>query len=108
MLTLSLDCGAAVLRVHLLGYHVIPVLLFGPRPRARSDSDGRHRPLGSLYILGSLVRTLGTHGLYIGLMLILIGSSVSATQKSKTCVILARCSSGVRIGHGISPPSCSC
>lgn len=37
------DCSPAVLRVHLPGHHVIPVVLLHPRSCARFDLDGRCR-----------------------------------------------------------------
>jgi hypothetical protein len=54
-LTCSSDCGSAVLRVHLLGHHVLPVLLLGSRIGTGTDLDLCHRGIGPLHLSDHLV-----------------------------------------------------
>lgn len=50
-----LDGGPAILRVHLLGYHVIPLVLFRPGFSSRLDSDRGHCGHRALYLAHHLV-----------------------------------------------------
>lgn len=54
-LTLLLDCGSAVLRVHLLGHHVLPVLLLRVGSRAGHHPHLRGRRYGALHVPHCLV-----------------------------------------------------
>lgn len=50
------DCRTVVLRVHLSGNHVVPMVLLGSRPSPRSHIDRRDSFSGSLHVLDHLVR----------------------------------------------------
>lgn len=58
----SADCCSALLRVHLPGYHVFPVLLLRPWTRARFDLDSRHRRIGFIHFFDSLVSSEMPYG----------------------------------------------
>ena len=49
------DRSLAVFRVHMFGYHVIPVLVLGSRISAWLDLDGCSRSLGALHVFDRLV-----------------------------------------------------
>ena len=57
-LTISPDRSPAVLRVHLLGHYVFPVLLLRPRIGTGSDFDLCRRGIGALHIPDHLVRII--------------------------------------------------
>ena len=62
MLTIRdrIDCGVAFRGVHLPGYHVIPILLFGSRPDSGSYSDCGGRGVRPIHFIDSLVSNAGT------------------------------------------------
>jgi hypothetical protein len=49
------DCSVVVLRVHLLGYYVIPVVVLHPRPRARLDPNRRDCGYSAVHLATLLV-----------------------------------------------------
>lgn len=51
----SIDRGAAILGVHLLGHHVLSILLLGPRTGTRSHLDRGRRWLGLVHFPDRLV-----------------------------------------------------
>ena len=52
------DCGVALLRVYLLGYHVVPLLLLYLGFGSWSDYHGGRCPVRAIYVLDCLVRHL--------------------------------------------------
>jgi hypothetical protein len=52
---LLIDGCAALFRVHLFGYHVVPMVILDSWPSARFDPDRGYCRIGSLHVFDHLV-----------------------------------------------------
>jgi hypothetical protein len=108
LLTFSADCCPTLLRVHLFGHHVFPLLVLGSWSRAWPHLDRGSSRIRALHFARCLVSD--TIKLEVGQFNTdpREGNSVCDILRSGMFVTLGKCSSGAPSGLGISRPSCSC
>jgi hypothetical protein len=75
-----IDRRIAILRVHLFGYHVIPILVLRARPRTRTHLDDCSGCIRAIYFISRLVSSFYTARLHQQLTGS-AGNSAFATQK---------------------------
>lgn len=101
------DSRAALLRVHLPGHHVVPLLVFRAGSRPWHYSDRGPSGIRSLHFPGCLVSIIFDYHSELVAKSVFAGNSVCAIPRQKTSAILVKCSSGTPSGRGGSPRACS-